>query len=133
MTKGTEINRVDDHHRGIVTYQRWGVADNAHYDTIEEAVLADTDAQFSEMYFTISCNECGTDIDVMVNIDDLRKPSTMHSNSYIVEEIAKHNSACHYIKPRIYNCEPVDADDGVEAWSHKGCTHGYMPNGDVLD
>ena len=130
MTKGTDIyrNGLDSE---VVTYERFGVGDNWHYDTIEEAVTADTDEQMDASYFAITCNECGEELPTVMNIRDIANKS--NSLSTLLYE---HNMT-HWVAPRIYNCAPVDAgeDDGkiVEAWTHEGCTHGYMPNGDVLD
>ena len=131
MTKGTEINRVDDSYRGIVSYQRWGVGDKWHYDTTAEAVSADIDDHMDASYFSVTCNACGEELTTVMNINDI----TNKSNS--LSTFMREHNMTHWIPPRIYNCVPVDAgeDDGriVEAWTHEGCTHGFMPNGDVLD
>ena len=74
MTKGTDINRVDYSEKGgVVSYQRFGVADNWHYDTIEEAVTADTDEQMDASYFAITCDECGEVLTMVMNINDIVK------------------------------------------------------------
>ena len=74
MTKGTDINRVDYSEKGgVVSYQRFGVADNWLYDTIEEAVTADTDEQMDASYFAITCDECGEVLTMVMNINDIVK------------------------------------------------------------
>ena len=126
MTKGTDIyrNGLDSE---VVTYERFGVGDNWHYDTIDAAVSADTDEQMDASYFAVTCNECGIELTTVMNINDIANKS----NSLLT--LLREHNMTHWIPPRIYNCEPLDAVDGIERWSHKGCTHGYMPNGDVLD
>ena len=84
-------------------------------ETIEEQLQADMDEQFSDMYYTLTCDTCGKLLSQVIRGDDFERPGL---GAYMADRIKKHNMT-HYTKPTIYDCQ----DDDIFGVTHSTCHH----------
>ena len=84
-------------------------------ETIEEQLQADMDEQFSDMYYTLACDQCGEDVCRMILANDFERSGLVED---MADRVKKHNMT-HYTKPTIYNCQ----DDDIFGVTHSTCNH----------
>ena len=88
-----------DHDRGAI---------NWIYESLTDAITADAEEQFSEMYYSIECNECGARITAVMNAGDITisREATFTGKKYnegggfVQDAITEHNKT-HLTRPQI--------------------------------
>ena len=65
------------------------------YESLTDAINVDAEEQFSEMYYSIECNECGAKITAVMNAGDIEKGSRE-----LLRKITEHNET-HLTRPQI--------------------------------
>ena len=78
------------------------------YESLTAAITADAEEQFSEMYYSIECNECGAKITAVMNAGDITISSEAtftgkkynKGGGYVQDALAEHNKT-HLTRPQI--------------------------------